>query len=617
VASKPDVRRIKQEKRGLELDPAEKGMSRRHFLTYLGTGSAALAAGSSGVLAGCARSEEGATSEDEQGNEQARAEARNGNGASPGFFKPIEATDEDDLVLPEGFKYDLIRSSGDSLGGGMVYGDHNDYVAYFPIDTLEGGDSSEDGILFVNHEYVFPLYWSDYTDPESSAKKTKRQIAREKAGVGAAVIRVKKDGNSWKFIEGDRLNRRIDATTPMEVTGPAAGSAEMKMEGKTEVIGTLANCGGGVTPWSTVLTCEENFQDYYGQRTDDQGQPGQGTDDSPESLEITETYRWLDDPDDAHPGEHYGWIVEVDPFAPESTPRKHTWLARVRHENAAVAVAPDDRVVVYTGHDENDQAIFKFISSGKFDPDDREANFDLLSDGMLYTADFANGRWVAMDYQNNPIFKDNGYKSQADVLVRTVDAAKLEDPETGSPIGTPMDRCEDIEVHEDGTVYAALTNNTDHGNFYGQVMRIFEKDNDPTAEEFAFDVFAAGGPQTGFASPDNIMFDGDDNLWVVTDMSSSSMNEGIYTPFRNNGAFVMPSGVDMATGGDVYQFASGPIESELTGPAFTPDGMTLFLAVQHPGEGTEEKSSPTSTWPGGEKPQSSLVAITGFGGSAA
>jgi uncharacterized protein len=597
----------------VRVDPAPTGVTRRRFLTFLGTGSAALAAGSAGVLTGFAESEEqGSATQESQNGESAPAGGQ-ADGV-PSFFRPIEPSDKDELLLPEGFKYEIIRSSGDPLGGGLTYGDHNDFVAYFPTDTLEGGNNSEDGILWVNHEYINPIFWSGYTNPKGQTKKTKQQIAREKAGVGGSIFRVKKQGDSWGFVEDDELNRRIDATTPMSVTGPAAGSPEMQMEGKSEVIGTFANCSGGVTPWNTVLTCEENFQDYYGQRTDAQGEPGQGTDDSPEPLEIAATYRWLDDPESAQPPEHYGWIVEIDPFDPESKPRKHTWLGRIRHENAAINVTDSGKVVVYTGHDEEDRSIYKFVSSGTYDPDDREANFYLLSDGMLYVADFANGRWVDLDFENNPLFRDNGYKSQAEVLVRTIDAATLEDPDTKAPIGTPLDRCEDIEVHPDtGQVYVALTNNELHGNFYGQIIRLTEKYNNPEAEGFTYEVFAAGGPQTGFASPDNLMFDANGNLWVINDISSDKLNAGIYTTFKNNGAFVMPAGIDEGvSGGDVFQFASGPVQAELTGPSFTPDGKTLFLAIQHPGEESESSDNPTSTWPGGDEPKSSLVAITGF-----
>ncbi len=360
-----------------------------------------------------------------------------------------------------------------------------------------------------------------------------------------------------------------------------------------------------------ILTCEENFQDYYGERSESaQNEAGESEDDQPEQLEISETYRWLDDPGSAQPPEHYGWVVEVDPFDKNSKPRKHTWLGRLRHENAAVRVSEGGRVVVYTGHDEEDQCIYKFVSSGTLSPDDREANMDLLSDGMLYVADFANGRWVPLDFENNPIFRDNDFASQADVLVRAPEAAALAE-EDGDPIGTPMDRCEDIEVARDGTVYASLTNNTDHGNFYGHILRLTEAGGDAEAEEFAFEVFATGGPQTGFASPDNLAFDREDNLWVVTDMSSSKLNDGIYKTFKNNGAFFMPAGT-AGPGGDVYQFASGPVEAELTGPYFTPDGKTLFLAIQHPGEETESVDEPTSTWPDGDIPRPAVVAIIGF-----
>jgi secreted PhoX family phosphatase len=178
-----------------------------------------LAAGSAGVLTGCAESEEqGSAKQKSQNGESTPTGVKAG--GSPSFFKAIEPSDKDDLVLPEGFRYEIVRSSGDPLGGGLTYGDHNDFVAYFPIDTLEGGDNSEDGILWINHEYINPMFWSDYTDPEGATKKTKEQIAREKAGVGGSIIRVKKGGDSWKFVENDELNRRIDATTPIGVTGP-------------------------------------------------------------------------------------------------------------------------------------------------------------------------------------------------------------------------------------------------------------------------------------------------------------------------------------------------------------------------------------------------------------
>jgi uncharacterized protein len=606
MSTEPDVRRIIQEKRNLLIEPAPSSMTRRRFLTFLGAGSAALTAGSAGVLTGCAGGQEEGTRNSSSGK---AARAGETDGGSQPFFRPIEASDADELVLPEGFTYDLIRSTGDPLtADGRTYGDHNDYVAYFPIDALEGGENSEDGLLWVNHEYVGPLFLSGYTDRKSETEKTPAQIATEKAAVGGSIFRVGKEDGTWAFVEDERYNRRIDATTPMDLTGPAAGSGEIK--GAEEVVGTLANCGGGITPWNTVLTCEENFQYYYDERSPEGGQeePGGSEDDAPKPR-----YRWLDDPDNAQPPEHYGWIVEIDPFDPESKSRKHTWLGRIRHENAAIRISGPGKIIVYTGHDQEDQCIYKFVSSGTYDPADREANFDLLTDGMLHVADLANGRWVALDYENNPIFGNNGYASQADVLVRTSEAAKLAEEEGDPPIGTPLDRCEDTEVDpETAAVYAALTTHEKHGNFYGQILRITEADDDPEATGFAFEVFATGGPQTGFASPDNLAFDRDNNLWVVTDISFSKLGDGVYSTFKNNGAFFMPRGI-AGPGGDVLKFASGPIQAELTGSFFTPDGRTLFLSMQHPGEETEDADNPISTWPGGDVPKSSLVAITAFG----
>jgi len=601
VAKKIGVQGIKKEKRDRRAD-VPPGMTRRSFLTYLGVGSAALAAGSAGVLNKPAGAQEGFTG-------AASTPYRSASAGSFGLsFDPIEPSDADELVLPGGFKFDIIRRWGEPVTADRNFGYNNDYVAYFPIDALQGGVNSEDGLLWVNHEYADPKWVSDYTDPENATKKTKEQVAREKAVVGGAVIRVRREGDVWRFVEDEEHNRRIDATTPMVFTGAATGSDAVK--GATRVVGTLGNCSGGVTPWKSVLTCEENFQYYYGESSDDQP-----TDD--EALAATD--RWLDDPDTAQPPEHYGWVVEVDPFDKNFTPRKHTWLGRGIHENVAIRVSEGGKVVAYTGHDKEDECIYKFVSSGTFDPDsrDREASSQLLSDGMLYVADFANGRWVALDYENNPIFRDNGFAGQADVLVRTVDAVKLVDPETETPIGTPMDRCEDIEVHpEDGTIYAALTNNALHGNFHGQIIRMYEAGGDAEATEFNFEIFAAGGPNTGFSSPDNLAFDRDNNLWMVTDMSSSVHNQGIYTSFKNNGMFVM-RGANDAVRGTPVQFASGPVEAEMTGPAFTPDGRTMFLAVQHPGEETESKDEPTSTWPhdGDNIPKPSVVAITGFGES--
>lgn len=290
-----------------------------------------------------------------------------------------------------------------------------------------------------------------------------------------------------------------------------------------------------------------------------------------------------------------------------------------------MGLAADGRVVVYMGDDKKDACVYKFVSKGKYDESKGRANSALLEDGTLYVADLKSGKWVPVTHEAvskrlaNESFKAPSgvkgtreellakFQNQGDVVTNCHEAALI----VG---GTPTDRPEDIEVSPfDNTVFICHTNNDSHGNIHGHITRIFEKDNDLGSTEFDFEIFIAGGRQSGFSSPDNLVFDSNGNLWVVTDISSSSHNKGVYTSFKNNGLFVVPThGPAMA---QALQFASAPIESELTGPFFTPDERTLFLSVQHPGELTTDLSKPTSLWPhrpGDKIARCAVVAIRGF-----
>ncbi|URT71795.1 PhoX family protein [Cytobacillus firmus] len=541
-------------------------LNRRKFLTYVGTGVGALTVASTGLGAMIPKAEaKGVEAASHLFGFQKKISGLN--------FKPIDPTDKDDLVLPRGYKYDVVAAYGDVINKkGDTFGFNNDFTLFFPID----GDKR--GLLWVNHEYSSDLFV--HGARPANGKYSAGQIQKMLYNQGGSIIEVYRDKEgTWKLDTNSKYARRITGLTPFQLTGPAKGSKAVG--GATNVQGTFANCSGGMTLWGTVLSAEENF-------------------------ESTSKDAGLNDT-------HYGWIVEIDPFDPNFKPRKHTALGRFNHENAAVGLTNDNRVVVYMGDDKKDACVYKFISKNKYVKSRGKANADLLEEGTLYAANMGSGKWVPLTIENvQKAVKGNAdllkkFQTQADVAVHCHEAALL----VG---GTPTDRPEDVEISPfDNTVFIAHTNNDKHGNFHGHITRFIEEGDDLGALTFDFEIFAAGGKQSGFSAPDNLTFDSLGNLWTVTDMSSSKLNTGIYTHFANNGMFVIPT-IGKNTG-DAFQFASAPVEAELTGPSFTPNETTLFLSIQHPGEETEDLNNLTSKWPhrmGDTMPRPGVVAITGF-----
>lgn len=500
-------------------------------------------------------------------------------------FNPIAGSTKDELILPDGFEYNVIRKWGDKISDTEYFGYNNDYVDYLPIDQLEGGNNSNDGILVVNHEYPSPLFVSGYTydDMKANKRKSKEQIDVEKKCVGMSIFRVRKENGKWEFVNDKIFNRRIDAYTEIKLTGKAAGTPEMM--NSNYATGSVANCSGGKTPWSTVLSGEENFQDYA--RGSVEGEWG---------------YRWKDQGDEFI-NEHQGWVLEIDPFDKNSIPKKRTSLGRFRHENVAVNIASDGRVVAYMGDDKRDECVYKFISYNKFNPRDRKANMDILDEGDLFVADFENNKWQLLDIERRVELRSN-FKSQAEVLINCDKSSKL----VG---GTECNRPEDIQIHpHDNSVYIAFTNNSRKEDYFGSIVRIIEED--PASEIFRWEVFVTGGVASGFSCPDNLTFDSKGNLWILSDISTSKINKGNQEPFKNNSLFMVPTVGDKA--GEVFRFASGPVDSELCGGSFTPDELSMFVSVQHPGEGTTDLNNPTSRWPlfGNNLPKPAVVSITGF-----
>lgn len=498
------------------------------------------------------------------------------------FFNPIAASSADELILPEGFEYTIIRKWGDKISTNDFYGFNNDFSAYLPIDFQSGGKNSNDGLVFVNHEYPDPLFVSNYSNEEYKAGKvkTEEQIEVEKRSVGFSIFRIKKINGKWQFVEDENYSRRVDALTTIQLSGKAAGTIEMS--NSYEAIGTMGNCSGGITPWGTVLSGEENFQDYPAEK-------GYRWNDSSTKLVI----------------EHYGWMVETNPFDKTSPVKKRTSLGRFRHENICVHIAGDGRAVAYMGDDKEDECVYKFITKNKFNPNDLTANFDILDDGDLYVADFTNNKWLLLDHESSDILKAN-FNSQADVLVNCDKASAL----LGA---TPCNRCEDIEMNKvDGSIFMAFTNNKPKNDYHGTIVRLVENNNDHTSLNFTWEVFATGGVEAGFSCPDNLYFDSKGNLWVMCDVSPSKIGKDRYADFKNNSLFMIPTaGIDK---GKAFRFAAGPIDAEMCGMCFSPDESAMFVSIQHPGENSPTADNPSSRWPnfGDDIPRPALVAITGF-----
>jgi secreted PhoX family phosphatase len=561
-------------------------MSRRSFLrgvSVMGVGAAAGVTIPTGLSAATAATIV-AQSTGAGSAEQAAAAGMN--------FTPIAPTTADELILPEGFSYEVLIKRGDVFtADGRIFGDNADWTGWYPIDGLEGGSSTEEGFLMVNSEYYNQLFVGGYTGADGE-EHTAEQIAEEKAAVGINTVHIRKVDGKWTVVADSELARRYDATDPIQFSGPVAGTDVVN--GATEVIGTVGNCSGGQTPWLTGLSCEENYQDYYGE---DKNSDSSG-------------YGWLEAGanDQGQIPEHYGWVVEVDPYS--GTAVKRTSMGRFRHENVAIGIGATGKVVAYMGDDKADSAVYKFITEAAYDAVNRDANLNILDSGTLYVANFQRGTWIPVVFEGNEERLSDpanvgGYTiaSQADVLTYCDQAAKA----LGA---TRTDRPEDIEIHpETGDVYIAFTNNSSHGNFHGQITRIMPTDGDHEALSFGWDIFAVGGPQSGFSSPDNMIFDNNTNLWMVTDVSTSSVSTGIYEFMGNNSMFVFPTKGDFV--GKAFQFASGPVQCELTGQTWLEN--TLFLAIQHPGEVSASLDELTSNWPlgGDEIPLAAVVVING------
>ncbi|MEO9574015.1 MULTISPECIES: PhoX family phosphatase [Alphaproteobacteria] len=557
-------------------------------------------------------------------------------------FTGIAANTADDITVPDGFSAKVLVRWGDPLtsdgpdfdhatrGTGasqaVTFGDNTD-----GMEVFAHGDKL---LLAVNNEYTNrKITWGNR---EEGKYETDDDVLKGMMAHGLSVIEIAPGENGWEMVKDSPYNRRVTPNTEMEITGPAAGHDLMKTEADPDGIkslGTWNNCGNGSTPWGTYLACEENFNGYYSSSEEVQdNKPIQPT---PEFIRygIRESdwgYGWaqIDERFDTfkHPNEpnRNGYVVELDPKDPTSTPKKRTALGRFKHENAEMVINGDGRVVVYMGDDERGEFLYRYVSDGVYAPG--ASTDSLMEEGTLSVAVFSEdgtGQWAELTPEST------GMASKAEIAIHTRLA--------GSAVGaTTMDRPEWVAANPSAAeVYCCLTNNKNRGvkpnagddetpamgpnpraeNHYGQIVRWRPDGADHTASGFSWDLFVLAGNPTVhsdayagsdnvnadnmFNSPDGLKFDDNGLLWIQTDGNYS--NEEDFAGHGNNQMLA----ADTVTG-EIRRFLVGPRQCEVTGLAWTPDKKTILVGIQHPGERGD------SHWPeGGDAvPRSAVIAVT-------
>lgn len=583
-------------------------------------------------------------------------------------FTAVPTSESDDIVVPEGYSFQVILPWGTPILGAMPpfaientgeeqamqMGSHHDGMHFFPIEGEEPFEgSSEEGLLVMNHEYVEPRFMhadhigvalgSGAIVMRDDGTRDRDQALKEMNAHGVSVVHVqKRSDNRWEHVQSD-YNRRITGLTPMELHGPVRGSDLVKTKYSpdgTATRGTLNNCAMGVTPWNTYMAAEENWAGYFGNRDETLprehqrygirandsryrwalanggGEEFTRFDATSTGASATEDYR--NEPN------CFGWMVEIDPFDPQSTPKKRTSLGRFGHEGVVFAPAVDGQpVVCYSGDDSTNEFIYKFVSEQPFQKGVTDGS--ILDTGTLYVGRFnddGTGDWLPLVHGQNGLTAPD-FADQADVLVNTRLAA-------GIVGGTPMDRPEWGAVDpNNGDVYFTLTNNSGRSeanganprtqNRHGHIIRWAEADGEHASTTFEWDIFLFGGDagQSGQAnlrgagpdgealtadnllsSPDGLWIDKDSRVWIQTDIGEGSQNNGVFEVFGNNAMLC----ADPKTG-ELRRFLTGPIGQEITGVITTPDQKTMFINVQHPGATTTADEWAAgqryvrSTWP--------------------
>lgn len=596
---------------------------------------------------------------------------------------------QDELILPEGYEYEVIAAWGDKVGDSR-FGYNNDYISL--VET-----APNEGYLTINFEYISGGTWmSSYSTvigkelpfelvkaatnendeidafalaDNSTLKAQIKEISREGLiDQGIGVISVSRNSSGKWERTHSKSDRRITGISGLDDPKKllkSTGAATLVFNKKNKlgyeddlgdrIIGTFQNCAGGTTPWGTVLSAEENVQDQIPEPV-----MADGSSMSPSEKPLIINDKEVDGRANVFglAGNKYGWLVEVDPANPDDYGTKHTWLGRYRHEAFGIRAVAGKPLAVYSGCDRRGGHLYKFISAGTIEDPKDKSNSRLFDRGILYGAKFnpdGTGEWIALTPNTpvNPVkpsqvgggmvklpnsdrkaggvmkitnelsreiyqrqFKTLGDLYEGNNLQEKQGAILIDAHYAASAVGiTCTARPEDTIVREDGTLFIAFTSGSPGSDGgadteifkgtkgespyeYGWLFKLEEDKNDPAALTFRWSSLVTGGEPAnggaGFANPDNIAVDKGGNLWIVTDMSTSKHNKAVPSRsnlsdnkltgvFGNNSVWYVPMSGKNA--GEVYPFAIGPTECECTGPVFSEDSATFFLAVQHPGGG--------------------------------
>ncbi|MCW4464083.1 PhoX family phosphatase [Glutamicibacter sp. MNS18] len=600
-------------------DIADAALSRRKVLGLGALGAAALVVGPQRLSAPAAQA--------------GTAPVTPGSGKLPFTAIGPVSRSVDTMSVPEGYDWRAIIRWGDPLFGhspnfdaanqsaraqSQQFGYNCDY-----LDILPDGENGNTGVLVANHEYTNEEMMFD---PQWLAGHPDEARRTAMAAHGFSVVEITRRWNDrrWSYVRGNGRNRRLTLDSEFTVDGPAAGSALLRTKDDPQglrISGTLNNCAGGTTPWGTVLTGEENFDQYFrGRGTEQEARYGIKPEETERGWEHTEPRFGLHHEGYENEAHRFGWIVEIDPQDPESIPVKHTSLGRFKHEGANVRIAENGKVIAYSGDDSRFEYLYKFVSHETYREGDRAHNMRLLSAGDLYVATFAGnspaeqidgsgavpadgsfdgtGRWV-------PLVQDGVSKVEGMSVDEVLVFTRLAADRAGA---TKLDRPEDVEPSPvTGKVYVALTNNTDRGetgtegatevsprlrNRDGHVLELGENPQDATATDFVWNILlVAGDPRfdsstyfSGYPAekvspiscPDNLAFDSLGNLWISTDGAPSTIG---YSDALHK---VTLEGEQR---GRVEQFLAVPTGAETCGPVVRDEERSVFVAVQHPGEG--------------------------------